>query len=167
MEEDDELMAIQKSRSREIAQWRVDLIICIVFTVPLLLIKLFWTSSTTGTSDELSAAADETPGMGLFSNVQPQVWVMWLLASPVQFYVGKRFYQKAFYGLRAGCSMGMDFLVASGTSFAYGYSVVSVMVRWANDVSVCSVISSVRTFGSHRAHFYLFVVAYCTQGWMR
>eukprot|EP00750_Incisomonas_marina_P029926 INCI7243.7.p1 GENE.INCI7243.7~~INCI7243.7.p1 ORF type:complete len:1049 (-),score=187.32 INCI7243.7:1983-5129(-) len=132
VEEDDELMAIQKSRSREIAQWRVDLIICIVFTVPLLLIKLFWTSSTTGTSDELSAAADETPGMGLFSNVQPQVWVMWLLASPVQFYVGKRFYQKAFYGLRAGCSMGMDFLVASGTSFAYGYSVVSVMAGCAD-----------------------------------
>jgi len=45
-----------------------------------------------------------------------------LLATPVQFWIGWRFYKGAFHSLKAG-SPGMDVLVAMGTSAAYFYSI--------------------------------------------
>ena len=49
-------------------------------------------------------------------------WVQWLLATPVQFVIGARFYSGGWKALRAG-SGNMDLLVALGTSAAYGLSV--------------------------------------------
>ncbi|HEY5634564.1 MAG TPA: heavy metal translocating P-type ATPase [Burkholderiaceae bacterium] len=48
--------------------------------------------------------------------------VQWLLATPVQFVLGARFYRAGWNALRAG-SGNMDLLVAIGTSAAYGLSV--------------------------------------------
>ncbi len=48
-------------------------------------------------------------------------WVQWLLATPVQFVVGARFYKAGWKALRAGAG-NMDLLVALGTSAAYGLS---------------------------------------------
>jgi Cu+-exporting ATPase len=45
------------------------------------------------------------------------------LATPVQFYVGSRFYRGAYHALRTGTS-NMDVLVAVGTSAAFGYSAI-------------------------------------------
>jgi P-type Cu+ transporter len=45
----------------------------------------------------------------------------WALATPVQFWLGRRFYQGAFHAARRG-EANMDTLVALGTSVAYGYS---------------------------------------------
>jgi len=45
-----------------------------------------------------------------------------LLATPVQFIIGWRFYKKAFYSIKA-LSPGMDFLVAMGTTSAYVFSI--------------------------------------------
>ncbi len=50
-------------------------------------------------------------------------WISWLLATPVQFYIGWRFYKGAYHSLRGGAA-NMDALVALGTSVAYAYSVV-------------------------------------------
>ncbi|WDL98331.1 heavy metal translocating P-type ATPase [Alicyclobacillus sp. ALC3] len=50
-------------------------------------------------------------------------WVSWVLATPVQFYVGWRFYKGAYHSLRGGAA-NMDVLVALGTSVAYVYSAV-------------------------------------------
>lgn len=50
-------------------------------------------------------------------------WLQWLLATPVQFWVGWRFYRGAWSALRAGSS-NMDVLVALGTTMAYGFSAV-------------------------------------------
>jgi Cu+-exporting ATPase len=50
-------------------------------------------------------------------------WLQWLLATPVQFWVGWRFYRGAWSALRGGAA-NMDVLVALGTSMAYGYSAV-------------------------------------------
>ena len=50
-------------------------------------------------------------------------WVSWILATPVQFYVGWRFYKGAYHSLRGGAA-NMDVLVALGTSVAYLYSAV-------------------------------------------
>ena len=46
------------------------------------------------------------------------VWVQWLLATPVQFWAGARFYRGAWSSLKNGSS-NMDTLVALGTSAAY------------------------------------------------
>lgn len=48
-------------------------------------------------------------------------WVQWILATPVQFVFGARFYRSAWPALRSG-SGNMDLLVALGTSAAYGLS---------------------------------------------
>src|ERR1700761_529690 len=50
-------------------------------------------------------------------------WFQWLLATPVQFWLGARFYRAGWGALRAG-SGNMDLLVALGTSAAYGLSLV-------------------------------------------
>ena len=52
----------------------------------------------------------------------PPAWVQCLLATPVQFVLGARFYRAGWHALRAG-SGNMDLLVALGTSAAYGLSV--------------------------------------------
>ena len=49
-------------------------------------------------------------------------WVQFMLATPVQFWIGARFYRAAWKAVRAG-SGNMDLLVALGTSAAYGLSV--------------------------------------------
>jgi Cu+-exporting ATPase len=51
----------------------------------------------------------------------PALW-QWLLATPVQFYFGARFYKGGWGALKAGTG-NMDLLVALGTSAAYGLSV--------------------------------------------
>jgi Cu+-exporting ATPase len=52
-------------------------------------------------------------------------WLQWLLATPVQFVLGARFYRAGWKALRAGTG-NMDLLVALGTSAAYGLSVVTL-----------------------------------------
>ncbi|PPC83806.1 MAG: copper-translocating P-type ATPase [Methylotenera sp.] len=54
--------------------------------------------------------------------VQLSGWLQWLLATPVQFWLGWRFYQAGWHALKAR-SGNMDLLVAIGTSAAYGLSV--------------------------------------------
>ncbi|RKF35740.1 heavy metal translocating P-type ATPase [Paraburkholderia fungorum] len=49
------------------------------------------------------------------------VWLQWLLATPVQFWLGARFYRAGWKALKAGAA-NMDVLVAVGTSAAYGLS---------------------------------------------
>ena len=49
-------------------------------------------------------------------------WLQWALATPVQFWLGARFYRAGYKALRAGAG-NMDLLVAIGTSSAYGLSV--------------------------------------------
>lgn len=59
----------------------------------------------------------------------PPGWVQLLLATPVQFILGWRFYRAAWSALRAG-SANMDVLVALGTSAAYGLSLYSLGRYW-------------------------------------
>ena len=55
-------------------------------------------------------------------------WLQWLLATPVQFWLGARFYRAGWKALRAG-SGNMDLLVAVGTSAAYGLSVYLLLTH--------------------------------------
>jgi Cu+-exporting ATPase len=64
--------------------------------------------------------------LGYHQDILPR-WLQWLLATPVQFWAGKRFYVGAWHALRGG-GANMDVLVALGTSMAYLFSaIVTVM----------------------------------------
>ncbi len=61
-------------------------------------------------------------------------WLQWLLATPVQFWIGARFYRGAWSALRGGAA-NMDVLVALGTSMAYFYS-AAVTLAGRHDLHV-------------------------------
>ncbi|HEX8979923.1 MAG TPA: heavy metal translocating P-type ATPase [Parasulfuritortus sp.] len=54
-------------------------------------------------------------------------WAQWLLATPVQFWAGWRFYDGAWKSLRGG-GANMDVLVALGTSAAYFFSLATLFL---------------------------------------
>jgi Cu+-exporting ATPase len=58
----------------------------------------------------------------------PSGWLQLLLATPVQFVLGARFYRAGWKALRAGTG-NMDLLVALGTSAAYGLSLYLLVTR--------------------------------------
>ncbi len=94
------------AREREIADQTRKLWVGVIFTVPLFL---------------FSMARD----FGLLGHWAHDPWVnymMWLLATPVQFYTGWDYYVGGYKALRNG-SANMDVLVALGSSVAYFYSV--------------------------------------------
>lgn len=95
-----------QARQSEINHLRRMLLIGLVFTIPLFLIGM---------------ARD----LGVFPMAIRHAWwmdwIMFALATPVQFYVGWQFYVGAYKSLRNG-SANMDVLVAMGTSAAYFYS---------------------------------------------
>ena len=59
-------------------------------------------------------------------------WLLFFLATPVQFYVGRDYYVAAFKSLR-NRSANMDVLVAMGTSVAYVYSVAVLLARFTGN----------------------------------
>ncbi|HWQ83356.1 MAG TPA: copper-translocating P-type ATPase, partial [Anaerolineales bacterium] len=67
--------------------------------------------------------------LGIFGMWAHAPWVHWLmfaLATPVQFYVGSQYYVGAYKALRNG-SANMDVLIAMGSSAAYFYSIVVML----------------------------------------
>jgi len=61
-------------------------------------------------------------------------WLQWLVATPVQFWLGARFYLSAWKAVKARAG-NMDLLVALGTSAGYGLSVYELL-RHGNQGSV-------------------------------
>ncbi len=65
----------------------------------------------------------------MFPNLFPWLanpYFQWLLATPVQFWLGKRFYKSAWSALQ-NKTTNMDTLISLGTSIAYGYSTFVVL----------------------------------------
>jgi Cu+-exporting ATPase len=62
------------------------------------------------------------------AHVALPAWAQWLLATPVQFWLGARFYRAGWKALKAGTG-NMDLLVAIGTSAGYGLSVHEWLAR--------------------------------------
>lgn len=59
-------------------------------------------------------------------------WVQFLLATPVQFWLGARFYRAGWGAVKARAG-NMDLLVALGTSAAYGLSLWELLRQWTAD----------------------------------
>jgi Cu+-exporting ATPase len=96
-----------KARESEIAAQRRLLITGLAFTIPLFLFAM---------------ALD----LGLFGMGAKPAWTNWLMgvvATPVQFYVGWQYYVGAYKALR-NRSANMDVLIAMGSSVAYFYSII-------------------------------------------
>jgi len=69
--------------------------------------------------------------LGMFFMKDPipyQQYIMWFLATPIQFYVAYPMYKSAFSALK-GFSANMDTLIVMGTSAAYFYSVFVVLSK--------------------------------------
>jgi len=77
-------------------------------------------------------------------NVNP--YILWLIATPVQFWAGWQFYQATWSGLR-NRTASMDTLIAIGTSAAYGYSVFSVLFGGLMYFDTASVIITLILLG--------------------
>jgi Cu+-exporting ATPase len=92
----------QEAQRREIAKVRRLFFMSLFFAVPSFIISMVL--------------------MGLGIVIPYQGYILWLLATPVQFIVGARFY-RGMWGALKNWSANMDTLVATGTSAAYLYSV--------------------------------------------
>ncbi len=103
----DEEDAEQKARQQEIKLQLHYLIVGLSFTVPLFL---------------FSMARDFNLLPHQFAHSSWAILIMWLLATPVQFYVGWQYYVGAYKSIRNG-SANMDVLIALGSSAAYFYSI--------------------------------------------
>ncbi|GAB4533572.1 MAG: copper-exporting P-type ATPase CopA [Anaerolineales bacterium] len=100
-----------QARAAEIAQQKHLLITGLIFTVPLFLLSM---GNDFGL---LPAAISGAPWLR---------WLMFVLATPVQFYVGWQYYVGGYKALRNGAA-NMDVLVALGSSVAYLYSIVVLL----------------------------------------
>ncbi|HBE78019.1 MAG TPA: heavy metal translocating P-type ATPase [Firmicutes bacterium] len=99
----------KEQREKEIARLRKELIISAILSAPLILAMI------------LSLVGINIP---FLHDWRFQI----LLATPVQFVIGYRFYKHAFYALRAK-SPNMDVLIAMGTTAAYVYSVYNAFFQ--------------------------------------
>ena len=95
----------QRARRAEYHRERSALLVGILFTVPLFVLSM---------SRDLSL-------LGSWAHEPWFNWLLWLLATPVQFYTGRGYYTGGFKSIRNG-SANMDVLVALGSSTAYFYS---------------------------------------------
>ncbi len=85
--------------------------------------RKFWTGVVFALPLFLLSMGRDFGLLGVWSHAQWVNWLMFVLATPVQFYVGWDYYRGGWKSLRNG-SANMDVLVAMGSSVAYGYSVV-------------------------------------------
>lgn len=106
LSETDAVDVEMNAREAEIRTQKRDLIIGLIFTVPLFLFSM---SRDFGLLPMSLAHAD-------WAN-----WLMLLLATPVQFYVGRQYYSGAFKAVQ-NRSANMDVLIVMGSSVAYLYS---------------------------------------------
>jgi Cu+-exporting ATPase len=101
-----------KAREAEIKHQSRLLLIGALFTIPLFVYSM-----------AIDFGLIASAGHG---SSDPSRYIMWLLATPVQFYVGWQYYVGAFKALR-NQSANMDVLIAMGSSAAYFYSIPVVL----------------------------------------
>lgn len=111
------------AREREIAHQKHLLTVGLIFTLPLFVLAM------TRDFGLLNGLFGGMPGMlHLMPGMAPMMvapwfnWLLLVLATPVQFYVGWQYYVGAYKALRNGAA-NMDVLIAMGTTVAYVYSV--------------------------------------------
>lgn len=107
----------QTHRDYEIKQYYQSFLWSLVFTVPLFLLAMVF-MYIPGIKHGLETKIVNMLNIGEI--------LRWILSTPVQFIIGRRFYVGAYKALRHG-SANMDVLIVLGTNAAYFYSVYSVL----------------------------------------
>nr|WEG90124.1 heavy metal transporting ATPase 5.2 [Populus simonii x Populus nigra] len=107
----------ESHRKEEIKQYYRSFLWSLVFTVPVFLIAMIF-MYIPGIKHALDTKLVNRLSIGAI--------LRWVLSTPVQFIVGRRFYTGSYKALRHG-SANMDVLIALGTNAAYFYSVYSVL----------------------------------------
>ncbi len=102
------------SKKEEIEGWKKKLIFSSVFSIPFLYAMI------------LRFIGDPYLAETRIFNISLEGWMGLILGTPVQFWVGKDFYIKA-YKTAKKLAFGMDTLVVLGTSAAYFYSVFVII----------------------------------------
>jgi len=106
-----------RNKGREAEYWNTLFKRSLAFTVPLFVLSKIVPISSPGLHHILMAYV-----LGLPLHVVLKI----ALATPVQFWIGQRFYKGAYNALRHG-SANMDVLVVLGTTSSYAYSLLSVI----------------------------------------
>lgn len=99
-----------KARQEELREQKRLLRLGLLFTVPLFLLAM-------GADFGLLPVSREAPWLN---------WLMFMLATPVQFYVGRSYYINGYHALRSGAA-NMDVLIALGSSAAYFFSLAVLL----------------------------------------
>mgnify|MGYP003760445737 FL=1 len=97
-------------REKEIKSLKTSFIISAILSIPLFSAMFF----------HMAGAHN------FLSNILNNGWFQLILATPVQFIIGARFYKGAYNSLRGG-GANMDVLIAMGTSAAYFYSIYNLL----------------------------------------
>jgi P-type Cu+ transporter len=107
--------SLRRERTDQVQYWRRRLVVGVVLTLPLVIL---------GYAPLLSSeAASHSVAIG---------WAMFLLASVLQVDLGGPYYRGAWDRLRQGSS-NMDTLIALGTSTAFGFSLVRLLLGHSHD----------------------------------
>ncbi|MBL8046772.1 MAG: copper-translocating P-type ATPase, partial [Anaerolineales bacterium] len=112
------------AREKEIAHQKHLLTVGLLLTVPLFVLSM---ANDFGLLPNFFLDAEHLA----HGNRHPAAWFLWLmfaLATPVQFYVGWQYYVGAYKSLRNGAA-NMDVLIAMGSSAAYFYS-LPILFGW-------------------------------------
>ncbi|BAS90429.1 copper-transporting ATPase HMA5 [Oryza sativa Japonica Group] len=107
----------QQHRHGEIKRYRQSFLWSLVFTIPVFLTSMVF-MYIPGLKDGLEKKVINMMSIGEL--------LRWILSTPVQFVIGRRFYTGAYKALSHGSS-NMDVLIALGTNTAYFYSVYSIL----------------------------------------
>ena len=95
----------EKEKQKELSKLRFKVILSAIFAIPAFILGMFFM---------------KTPLLPY------QDYIMWMLATPIQFYIGWQFYTGSWTALK-NKSANMDSLIALGTSAAYFFSVYVVL----------------------------------------
>lgn len=117
---------IDRSESRrleEIQRWKTSFLIAAAFAIPVAVISMILVH-VPGTKSFLHSYC--------FWHITWEEFLTFLLTTPVQFYSGSKFYREAYYSIKTR-HLGMGFLIATGTSAAYIYSIFVVLYNAIRD----------------------------------
>ena len=109
-----------ESQEIELLKWKNLFFISLLLSIPTFLIHI-------------ASMNESLPILSLllYQRMHLCEWLMLLLTTPLQFGIGQTFYSNAYKGLENGM-MGMDLLIATGTSSAYLYSITVMFTRYFN-----------------------------------
>ena len=115
--------SIDTRRQKEISQWRDQFYFAITFALPVFMISMVLSKVPSTTAKYFDTIT--------FCKISREEMWTWILATPVQFISGARFYRDSRHSIKSG-KLGMSFLIAMGTSAAYLYSVSAVLYNAIN-----------------------------------